>query len=240
MSYLNVSLGLAALAGAASFLSPCVLALVPAYVGYLGGRCVGPKGEVVRNRWVAFSHGIAFVLGFSSVFIALGAAASTVGALLYDVRTWLAKAGGIAVIIFGLHTLGVINIPFLDFDLRSHTRPDPGLGYFSSFLMGVFFSAGWSPCVGPVLGAVLTIAMNTAMLGRGVTLLAAYSLGMAIPFLLTALGIGRLTELLRRHGRAIRAISMGAGVVLIVLGVMLLTGTLGRLSQFGFFVDLGL
>jgi cytochrome c-type biogenesis protein len=240
MSYLNVSLGLAALAGVASFLSPCVLALVPAYVGYLGGRCLGPKGEVVRNRWVAFSHGIAFVLGFSSVFIALGAAASTIGALLYDVRAWLARAGGIAVIIFGLHTLGVINIPFLDFDLRSHKRPDPGLGYFSSFLMGVFFSAGWSPCVGPVLGAVLTIAMNTAMLGRGVILLAAYSLGMAIPFLLTALGIGRLTELLRRHGRVIRAVSMGAGAVLIVLGVMLLTGTLGRLSQFGFFVDLGL
>lgn len=240
MNYTNVSLGLAALAGVASFLSPCVLALVPAYIGYLSGRCVGPRGEAVENRWVAFSHGIAFVLGFSGVFIALGAAASTIGALLYDVRIWLAKIGGIAVIMFGLHTLGVINIPFLDYDLRKHTRPDPTLGYLSSFMMGIFFSAGWSPCVGPVLGAVLTIAMNSALLGKGISLLGAYSLGMAIPFLLAALGIGRVAELLRRHGRAIHAISVGAGVILIVLGVMLLTGTLGRLSQFGFFVDLGL
>jgi cytochrome c-type biogenesis protein len=240
MSVLDVSLGLAALAGVASFLSPCVLALVPAYVSYLSGCSVGPRGEAVENRWVTFSHGMAFVLGFSSVFIALGAAASTIGALMYDIRIWLARIGGVAVIIFGLHTLGVINIPFLDYDLRKHSRPDPSLGYFSSFLMGIFFSAGWSPCVGPVLGAVLTVAMNSAMLGKGISLLGAYSFGMAIPFLLAALGIGRMAELLRRHSRVIHAISLGAGVVLIVIGVMLLTGTLGRLSQFGFFVDLGL
>jgi len=151
------SIGISALAGLLSFLSPCVLALVPAYIGYLGGRSISPAGEVVENRWVTFSHGVAFVLGFSLVFVLLGAAASALGVLLYDVRIWLARIGGLVVIIFGLHTLGLIRIPFLDYDTRRQMEPNPGLGYLSSALMGVFFSAGWAPCVGPVLGAVLTV-----------------------------------------------------------------------------------
>ena len=245
VDFSNISLnaygiGISALAGLLSFLSPCVLALVPAYIGYLGGRSVSSRGEVVHNRWVTFSHGIAFVLGFSLIFVLLGAAASAIGALLYDLRHWLARIGGVVVILFGLHTMGVINIPFLDYDTRRQVQPDPRLGYLSSVLMGVFFSAGWAPCVGPVLGAVLTMALNSARITEGIVLLSAYSVGLAVPFLLAALGIGRVAELMRRYGKLVRYLSIATGFIMVIVGVMLLTGTLERLAQFGFFVDFGL
>jgi cytochrome c-type biogenesis protein len=236
----NVTIGLAFLAGLASFLSPCVLALVPAYVGYLSARTVTADGLVVTHRWSTFSHGVAFVIGFSLVFVILGAAASVIGALLYDLRTLLSQIGGVVVIIFGLHTIGVINIPFLDYDTRKHVQPNPSLGYLSSALMGVFFSAGWAPCVGPVLGAVLTIALNSAKLQLGVILLVAYSAGLAIPFLLAALGIGRVAQLMKRYSNAIRYIAVGTGIIMVIIGILLFTGTLERFAQFGFFVDFGL
>lgn len=240
MSSENVTLGLAFLAGLASFLSPCVLALVPAYVGYLSGRSVGAGGTAVQNRRVTFTHGLAFVLGFSVVFIVLGAAASALGVLLYDGRQWLAKIGGVIVILFGLHMLGLIRIPFLDFDTRRQVRPDLSLGYLSSALMGVFFSAGWSPCVGPVLGAVLTLALNSARVMQGAVLLTAYSAGLAIPFLLAALGIGQVAESMRNHARLLKSVSVATGVVMILLGILLLTGRLSQLSQFGAWIDFGL
>lgn len=236
----EVTIGLALLAGLASFLSPCVLALVPAYVGYLGGVSISPEGVVVRNRWTTFAHGLAFVLGFSLVFVLLGAAASLAGAFLYDFRTWLARIGGLVVVLFGLHTMGAIHIPFLDYDTRRQVAPDHRYGYLSSVLMGVFFSAGWAPCVGPVLGAVLTLALSSAALGQGVLMLTAYSIGLAIPFLLAALGVGRVAELMRRHANAVRYASFVTGALMVVVGVMLLTGTLERLARFGFFVDFGL
>jgi cytochrome c-type biogenesis protein len=240
----NITVGLAMLAGLASFLSPCVLALVPAYVSYLGGRSVTVGGEVIENRWGTLAHGLAFVGGFSVVFVALGAVASTIGALLFDLRPLLTKIGGVIVVIFGLHTLGVLRIPFLDMDTRRQVRPDPSLGYLSSALMGVFFSAGWSPCVGPVLGAVLTLALNTGQLQRGVVLLMAYSAGLAVPFLLAALGIGRVAELMRRHQRLIRGLSLATGALLVVIGVLLFTGAISRiansLSPLGTFFDFGI
>ncbi|MBE0670542.1 MAG: cytochrome c biogenesis protein CcdA [Anaerolineales bacterium] len=145
MEISQISVWLAFLAGLASFLSPCVFSLVPAYVGYLGGRAAGSGDQ--PNRWLTFSHGVAFVLGFSTVFVLLGVAASFAGGLLYDLRFWLAKIGGVVVIIFGLHMIGVFHIPFLAYDTRVQEAPDPKMGYLSSALMGVFFSAGWSPCV---------------------------------------------------------------------------------------------
>jgi cytochrome c-type biogenesis protein len=186
---------------------------------------------------MTFQHGLAFVLGFSLVFIAMGMAASAIGALLYDSRVWLARIGGVAVILFGLHTMGVIRIPFLAFDTRRQYRPNPSLGLFSSALMGVFFSAGWSPCIGPVLGAVLGIAASSANVGRGAILLSAYSAGMAIPFLLAALGIGRLSEILQRHTKAIRILSIITGVILVIVGIMLLTGTMYLLAGFDPLID---
>jgi cytochrome c-type biogenesis protein len=240
MPIVNVSLGLAFLAGLASFLSPCVFSLVPAYIGYLGGRSVAGGEDVQKNRWRTFSHGIAFVLGFSVIFILLGVAASALGGLLYDARTWLAKIGGIVVVIFGIHMTGIYRIPFLEYDLRRQAGPGQNQGYLASALMGVFFSAGWSPCVGPVLGAILTFALNGGSVTRGIGLLSAYSAGLAIPFLLAALGIGWVTAILRRYKKVMRYIEIAMGIVLIIVGIMLFSGTFALLARYGLFVDLGL
>jgi len=142
MDISQITVWLALLAGLASFLSPCVFSLVPAYVGYLGGIAAGGAPGERPSRWLTFSHGLAFVLGFSIVFVSLGVAASFAGGLLYDLRYWLSKIGGIVVILFGLHMIGVLHIPFLSYDTRVQKAPDPKLGYLSSAMMGVFFSAG--------------------------------------------------------------------------------------------------
>jgi cytochrome c-type biogenesis protein len=240
MSTLNISIGLAFLAGLASFLSPCVFSLVPAYVGYLGGRTAGMHGSGKNDKIVAFSHGLAFVVGFSVVFILLGVAASAIGGLLYDVRSWVAKIGGIVVVIFGLHMVGIIRIPFLEYDLRHQAEPTNRRGYAASMMMGVFFSAGWSPCVGPVLGAILTLALNDGSIAQGIVLLSAYSLGLAIPFLIAALGIGWVTTILRRYGKTMRYVEIGMGIVLIIVGTMLFLGTFEQIARFGFFIDFGI
>jgi cytochrome c-type biogenesis protein len=240
MDVANITVGLALLAGLASFLSPCVLALVPAYVGYLGGRSVSPKEGDVARPGLTFAHGLAFVTGFSAVFILLGITASALGGILFDLREWIARVGGVIVILFGLQTMGAINIPLLNADTRLQYTPTEGGGFLSSGLMGVFFSAGWAPCVGPVLGAVLTLAVNGGDIGRGAVLLSAYSVGLAIPFLLAALGVGSVTQWMRRNQRAIQGLSVLTGIVLVIVGLMLLTGTLEQLARFGFFIDFGL
>lgn len=239
MSFVNVTVGLAFLAGLASFLSPCVFSLVPAYVGYLSGRAAGGEANT-SDRWVTFSHGLAFVLGFSLVFVLLGMTASVIGGLLYDLRIWLSKTGGIVMVLFGLHMTGIFRIPFLEYDTRRQSIPDPKLGYLSSALLGVFFSAGWSPCVGPVLGAILTLALNGGSLSQGITLLSAYSAGLAIPFLLAALGIGWVTIILKRYSKLMRYVEIIMGVILVIVGVLLFAGTFETLSRFGTFVDFGL
>lgn len=240
MAFTNISLGLAFLAGLASFLSPCVFSLVPAYVGYLGGRAAGGEVATSGNRWVTFSHGLAFVLGFSVVFVILGVATSAFGSLLFDLRYILAKVGGAIVVIFGLHMIGVFRIPFLEYDTRVQQLPDPKLGYLSSALLGVFFSAGWSPCVGPVLGAILTLALNGGSVSQGASLLSAYSAGLAVPFLIAALGVGWVSATLRKYGKVMRYVEIAMGVVLVIIGIMLFSGTFERLAQYGLWVDFGL
>jgi len=241
MTASNVGLGLAFLAGLASFLSPCVLSLVPAYVGYLSGRSVASaQAEKRENRWLTFSHGLAFVFGFSVVFVFLGIATSALGSILFDIRNWLTKIGGVIVVVFGLHMTHIIRIPFLQYDLRHQKQPGMQKGYLSSALMGVFFSAGWSPCVGPVLGAILALSLTGASILRGALLLAAYSAGLAIPFLIAALGVGWVTTLLRRYSKVMHYVEIAMGVILIIVGVMLFLGTFETLARFGFFVDFGL
>lgn len=241
MDFTQISLGLAFLAGMASFLSPCVFSLVPAYVGYLGGRAAG--GEATgSNRLITFTHGLAFVLGFSAVFLTLGFTASAIGRLFFDLRFLLAKVGGIIVIIFGLHMIGVFRIPLLEYDTRVQELPDRKLGYLSSALMGVFFSAGWSPCVGPVLGAILTLVLNGGSISQGVSLLSAYSAGLGIPFLIAALGVGWVSFTLRKYSKVMRYIEVAMGFVLVIVGIMLLGGIFERIAQAGqfFWIDFGL
>ncbi|MFH1524303.1 MAG: cytochrome c biogenesis protein CcdA [Chloroflexota bacterium] len=239
MSDPGITYGLAFLAGLASFLSPCVLSLVPAYIGYLGGRAAGGE-STSQNRRVTFAHGLAFVLGFSLVFIVFNVIAGALGGLLFDLRTWLAKIGGVVVVIFGLHMIGVFRIPFLEYDVRVYSQTNPRWGYLSSLLMGIFFSAGWSPCVGPILGAIMTFAFNGGSILRGILLGVAYSAGLAIPFLLAALGVGWVTVLLRRYGKVMRIVEIAMGVILIFAGVLLFLGSFSVLASYVPFLDFGL
>lgn len=234
----SLTVGLAFLAGLASFLSPCVFALVPAYIGYLGGRSVATSAEKQQSQsWTTLSHGIAFVLGFSVVFILLGLLFSVLGQFLYSFSQILARVGGVVVVIFGLHMLGVLRIRFLEYDLRPQADSDRKRGYLSSALMGVFFSAGWSPCVGPILGAILTLALNGGSVAQGALLLTAYSAGLAIPFLLAATQIGWVTTILRRYGKVSFYIERAMGVVLVVIGIFLFSGRFATLGNLGAFFD---
>lgn len=240
----NLTLGLAFFAGLASFLSPCVFALVPAYVGYLSGRSIAAAaGDREKSAsWTTFTHGLAFVVGFTIVFVLLGALAGAVGAWLNKITDILVKAGGVVVIVFGLHMTGIIRIPFLDYDLRPQSQPDRNRGYFSSALMGVFFSAGWAPCVGPILGAILTLSFNEGSSSHGAQLLTAYSAGLAIPFLLAATQIGWVTTILRRYGKVMHYVEIFMGVILIAIGVLLFSGrfeALATLRSGSAFFDLG-
>lgn len=233
MEFADIGIWLAFLAGLASFLSPCVFALVPAYIGYLGGRSVA-SGER-KNSWIAFSHGLAFVVGFSVIFILLGIAASAIGGILYDLRYWLTKIGGIVVIIFGIHLTGLYRIKFLEYDLRPQSAPDRKRGYLASFLMGIFFSAGWSPCVGPILGTILTISLSGGSSVQGGLLLAAYSAGLAVPFLIASVEIDIIANGIRRYGKVAYYVEKISGILLIIIGVLLFTGRFERLASFGTF-----
>jgi len=239
---MDLSIGLAFLAGLASFLSPCVFSLVPAYISYLSGQSIAVlKSEDNQNyKFEAFTHGLVFVLGFSAIFITLGATASAIGGLLYNLRWLLAKIGGLIVIVFGLHMTGIIRIPFLEYDLRVQNKAQKNRSYVSSFLMGIFFSAGWSPCVGPVLGSILTLAVNGGSILEGTKLLSAYSVGLAIPFLIAALGIGWVVKVIQKYGKVMHYAEIVMGIILIIIGVMLFLGTLETLNRFGLFVNFGL
>jgi len=239
MGSFNVTIGLAFLAGLASFLSPCVLSLVPAYIGYLGGRAAG--GETATgSRLATFTHGLAFVLGFSLVFIIFNILASALGLLLYDIRTWLEKIGGIIIVIFGLHMIGLFRISFLEYDLRVHSQLDRRWGYLSSMFMGVFFSAGWSPCIGPVLGWIMTLSLNGGSIVKGTTLGIAYSAGLAIPFLAAALGIGWVSIIIHRFNTVMRVGEVAMGALLVTIGVLLFLGSFNILANYIPSVNFGL
>lgn len=235
MSSSNISMGIAFIAGLASFLSPCVFSLVPAYIGYLGGRSAASSSGEQINRWLTLSHGLAFVLGFSVIFTLLGVASSALGGVLYNISGLLSKVGGVVVIIFGIHMTGLIRIPLLEYDLRPQSPSERNYGYLSSFLMGIFFSAGWSPCVGPILGSILTLALNSGSVGLGVKLLSSYSAGLAIPFLFAAVEIGLVTQFIRRYGKVMHYVEIVMGVVLIIVGILLFLGRFETIASLGSF-----
>ena len=234
----QVTIWLSFLAGLASFLSPCVLSLVPAYIGYLGGQSAYQQDNSRKFRTVL--HGLVFSAGFSLVFILFGIAFAVLGSLLQDIREVLTKIGGVIVIVFGLHMTGLLRLKFLEYDTRKQGMQSRELGYLSSFLMGVSFSAGWSPCIGPVLGAILTLALQGGSALNGVLYLSAYSMGMAIPFLIAAATIGWVSQILRKYGKFMHIVEVAMGAILILLGVLLFMGVYEKLAALGSFINLGL
>lgn len=227
---LNISIGLVFLAGVISFLSPCVLPVLPGYLTYLAARSSGQDVKKVSRSQVLF-HGIAFVVGFSLVFITLGATASAIGQSLYGYKEWITRIGGVLIVFFGLQMSGWLQIPFLEVEIRKHTEANPRLGYASSLLMGVFFSAGWTPCVGPTLGLVLTLAGTEASIAKGVLLLALYSLGLGLPFIITALAMDRVGSWMRHMANVTRYVTIATGILLIGVGMLLVLGKLNFLGE---------
>jgi cytochrome c-type biogenesis protein len=224
----SVSFAVAFTAGLLSFLSPCVLPLIPSYVGFLTGMTAE---ELERRRGTAVLHGLWFVGGFTLVFVLLGAGASAVGNLFRTQQLWLGRIGGVLVILFGLYLLGVLRPAFLMRERRIDLARKP-LGYFGSGIVGFTFGAAWTPCIGPILGAILTLAATREGLGSGVGLLAVYALGLAVPFLLTALALDRFLIWFQRFRRYLVWVDRTAGVMLIVLGVLLVTDNFTLLAGY--------
>jgi cytochrome c-type biogenesis protein len=325
----NLTLPLAFLAGLLSFASPCVLPLVPAYIGYLGGTAVMDGGQVDSRRetWRTFSHSLLFVLGFMAIFVLLGASATFVGRLLLDYSVLLQRVGGVLLVIFGMRLMaiewgrqrwiaagvvvglatlllsnslprerleeglvmvavilagagfaqpiqiglavlaGVLNymssydalVPNLvasvlvglmavflnrsDFfyaEKKIELRQTDQSGYMRSLLFGVVFAAGWTPCVGPILAGILILAGTLGTVGQGVMMLVAYSLGLGIPFLLVGLAFGPLSAWLRRMNRYLGIVSIVSGILLVLMGVLIFTDSLGFLAQYSGFFELSL
>jgi cytochrome c-type biogenesis protein len=218
------------LAGLASFVTPCVLPLVPGYLSLVSGVSVAEfraaddvdTGRVLRST-------LLFVAGFTLVFVALGASASALGSLLNDYRRTLDRAAGVVVIVMGLFLAGFVSPRFMMVERRWHV-PVSRLGAVAPPLMGMAFALGWTPCIGPILGAVLTLAQREATLGRGVALLFAYSIGLGVPFVYTGLAFGRMTSLFSWVRRHFRVVNLLSGLALMVFGVLLLTDNVTWLS----------
>jgi cytochrome c-type biogenesis protein len=219
---------IAFLAGLVSFLSPCVLPLVPGYLSFMSGYSAG--GSVPSPKRAA-AVALAFVAGFTAVFVALGASATLLGSLLRGNRELFTRAGGLFIIVLGLVFVGAIKVPWLLREARFH--PQPRAGLWGSVILGGAFAFGWSPCIGATMGAVLTMAAGNASTGgvlEGAGLLAVYSLGLGLPFVLAGLGVARLTGALTVVRRHVRTVNLVSGVLLIVLGVLFVTDRLFELS----------
>ena len=213
-------------AGLLSFLSPCVLPLVPSYIGFLTGMSLP---EMSGRRRVAVAHALLFVFGFSLVFVLLGASATALGRALNYYQVWLQRVGGVLIIGFGLVCLGVIKAGFLSQERRVQVEQKP-VGYLGSALVGMAFGAGWTPCIGPVLGAILGLAATSQDLARGVLLLAVYSAGLAVPFLVAAVALDSFLGWFQRFRRYLPWVMRVTGVLLIFVGGLMVTGEFTRLA----------
>ena len=214
----SIGLALAFSAGLLSFLSPCVLPLIPSYLTFVTGVGLDDLGTARRS---ALIHALLFVLGFTLIFVALGASATVLGRLLGAYRIWITRLGGALVVLFGLYLLGVVRVAAFDRERRVHLANKP-VGYLGTALVGIAFGAGWTPCLGPILAAILTYTAATADLSRGLPLLLAYSLGLALPFLLAAVAVERFLATVARVRPFLARISQISGVLLIVVGVMMM------------------
>ena len=231
----QVSLFAAFSAGLLSFVSPCVLPLVPSYLSYITGLSVeklADAGAREQFRRTIIFNSLLFIAGFSSVFIAFGASASLVGQLLYEYQDVIRKVGGVLIILFGLYLLGLFKAQFFMSEHRLIHFESRPVGYIGSFLIGTAFAAGWTPCVGPVLGAILAYASTTDSMKDGIILLATYSAGLGLPFLLAALGVDRFLSYFKKLRVYLGGVSKVSGGVLILVGVMLYADSLVALTSF--------
>jgi len=230
----QVSFGLAFLAGLASFLSPCMLPLVPLYLSQLVGQSVSQSAGAQESRparFITFLHAVMFVLGFTLAFVALGATASTLGSFLRAYQFQLRQIGGIVLVLIGLHLMGLLKLPFLYWQKRLTFRPTRP-SYPTSLLIGVIFAIGWTPCISLVLGSVLGLAATAATLRQGVLLLLFYSLGMGLPFLLLGLGLNQASRVLKWLKPHLGKIEVAAGLVIILVGVMIYFNWLVYLNRY--------
>lgn len=230
----NVSLLAAFAAGFLSFISPCVLPLIPGYISFVSGVSVDEMradAPPATSRLQVFITSLAFVLGFSLVFIALGASATAIGKFIFAKLPLLSKIAGAVLIVFGLHTMGVFRLAFLETEKRVHAQRKPA-GPLGALLVGVAFAFGWTPCIGPILGGILAIAGSRNSVGEGVTLLAVYSLGLGIPFLLTSLAINQFFGAAKKIRKYYHAIELTSGALLVAIGLLIMTGQLTLIVRF--------
>ena len=230
----NVTLLAAFAAGFLSFVSPCVLPLIPGYISFVSGISVDEmKADTApsASRLQVFLTSLAFVIGFSIVFVALGASATAIGKFMFAKLPLLSKIAGVILIVFGLHTMGVFRLAFLETEKRVHSQRKPA-GPLGAMLVGIAFAFGWTPCIGPILGGILAIAGSKNTVSEGITLLAVYSLGLGIPFLLTSLAINQFFSAAKRIRKHYHAVEVTSGVLLIAIGLLIVTGQLTIITRY--------
>ena len=234
----GVSIAAAFTAGLVSFLSPCVLPLVPGYISLVSGASVDElkTDGTPRVLGKVLLHSILFILGFSVVFISLGASATWIGQALLSRMSLMYKVAGIVIILFGLHLTGILKIPFLYRDKRFHNVGKPATAA-GAFLIGLAFAFGWTPCIGPILAVILSLAASQDTIAAGIGLLAIYSLGLAVPFLLTSLGINKFLKFYNRFRVHLHTVEVFSGAVLILLGAMIFTNQFTRLAGYMSFLN---
>jgi cytochrome c-type biogenesis protein len=246
---MNEGVGLLAAltAGLISFISPCVLPVVPAYLSFVSGLTIdemrGGGGSGAAHKRRVLANCLSFVAGFSLVFIALGASATWVGAFLNERMLLLSRIAGVVIVFFGLNTLGLVKIPFLNYEKRFHQN-SKAAGLMGSFIVGLAFAFGWTPCIGPILGAILGVASTRETVAEGMVLLSAYSLGLGIPFLLAGISVDRFFHISSHFKKQFKVIEIVSGVFMIVVGIMIFfnwfTVLSGTLSQwFPWLMELG-
>ncbi len=229
----HVSLLIAFMAGIFSFISPCVLPLIPSYLTYITGisfdELVDNRSRSVRRR--TLFHSLFFILGFTLVFVALGASATYVGAFFQENQVLIRRVGGVIVILLGIHITGVIKLKLLEREKRFEFNDKP-IGYLGSVLVGIAFAAGWTPCIGPILASILLYASTSDNVGSGIILLVAYSLGLGVPFLVSALAFNSFLTYFSKFSRYLRIVSIISGIFLIIIGFLLVFDYLSVLSQY--------
>jgi cytochrome c-type biogenesis protein len=220
--------------GFLSFISPCVLPIVPGYISFISGVSLNEletTGDKSKARRKIILNTLFFILGFSLIFILLGATATALGQFLFDNLPILSQIAGVIIIIFGLHMAGVFKIKFLQYEKRIHTQTKP-LGFLGSFVVGLAFAFGWTPCIGPILGAILGIAAKKETVWQGIALLTSYSAGLGIPFLITGISISAFYNFFDKIKRYFKTIEIIGGVMLIIVGILMITGSLTLIASY--------